>query len=353
VAAEVNSDGKPDLICANQIANTLTVMTNNGAGVFGFNATLGVGRSPACVVVADVNGDGKPDVICANAGDSTLMVLTNNGSGIFGSNAKLNVGSWLQWVTAVDVNGDGKLDLVTANYNDNTLTVLTNNGSGIFGSNATLNVGSRPCYVAAADVNGDGKVDLISVNFGAHSLTVLTNNGSGIFGSNATLTVGNWPLCVTATDINGDGKVDLVSANAGQAPPNYGNTLTVLTNNGSGIFGSNATLTVGAGPTCVVATDVNGDGIMDLVCTDYGSNSLTVLTQTIVGPPVLAIASVGPNQIALSWSSFSTGFALQTNSDITTTNWRPAGYTISTTNGTNESTTVTLPAGKLFFRLIQ
>ena len=95
----------------------------------------------------------------------------------------------------------------------------------------------------AADVNGDGKLDLISANVNDNTLTVLTNNGSGVFGSNATLTVGSYPNCVVAADVNGDGKSDLISANSGGGT---GNTLTVLTNNGSGIFGSNATLNVGS-----------------------------------------------------------------------------------------------------------
>ena len=87
--ADVNGDGKPDLICANGGINTLTVLTNNGYGVFGSNATLNVGAFPTSVVAADINGDGKPDLICANDSGNSLTIYTNNGGGIFGSNATI------------------------------------------------------------------------------------------------------------------------------------------------------------------------------------------------------------------------------------------------------------------------
>ncbi len=363
-AADVNGDGKPDLISANygisppQWGNTLTVLTNNGNGVFGSNATLvagGYGCGPHCVVAADTRGSGKLDLICANLDASTLTVLTNNGSGIFGSNATYNVGGAPYCVVAADINHDGKLDLISANDAAGTLTVLTNNGSGIFGYNATYNVGSAPACVVAADINNDGKPDLISANYGANTLTVLTNNGSGVFVFNATLNLdaGSDPIWVTAADVNGDGKPDLISANY------FANTLTVLTNNGSGVFGFNTTLPAcplpgSSYPFCVVAADVNGDGILNLISASVNSGIgfLTVLTQFIsVPPPALSIVPTNGSSLVLSWSSSSPGFSILTNSDLTTTNWVPAGYAISA-NGTNQSSILTPPlSGNLFFRL--
>ena len=61
---------------------TLTVLTNNG-NAFGSNATLNAGSDPQCVIAADMNEDGKIDLVCAHYFAGTLMVLTNNGSGIF------------------------------------------------------------------------------------------------------------------------------------------------------------------------------------------------------------------------------------------------------------------------------
>jgi len=130
VAADVNGDGKPDLICANSQGNTLSVLTNDGSGGFMTSGTYPAGNGPNSVVTADINGDGWLDLICANNGDATLSVLTNNGSGGFGSAGTYAVGSGPASVVAADVNGDGEPDLICANYNNvaggNTLSVLTN-----------------------------------------------------------------------------------------------------------------------------------------------------------------------------------------------------------------------------------
>jgi hypothetical protein len=151
--------------------------------------------------------------------------------------------------------------------------------------------------------------------------------------------------------LNGDGKLDLISANL-----TAGN-LTVFTNNGSGVFGINCTLNTGQYPECVIASDFNNDGHLDLVSANNGDETLTVLTQVIVGPPRLAVQfnnSSGTNFLKLSWSSYSTGFIIQTNADLTTTNWGVFSNPVSVVNGTNESTIIkSPPQGNLFFRLFE
>ncbi|MDE3068357.1 MAG: VCBS repeat-containing protein, partial [Verrucomicrobiota bacterium] len=171
-------------------------------GNFVLSSSPIVGNQPNSVVTVDVNGDGKVDLICANGLDNTLSVLTNDGSGDFTLASTLNVGGFPYGVAAADVNGDGKMDLICGNPNANALTVLTNDGSGGFAIASTPAAGIQAEYPIAADVNGDGKVDLVCANASsissANTITVLTNDGSGNFTLASALTVGSNPRWVTA-----------------------------------------------------------------------------------------------------------------------------------------------------------
>lgn len=392
-AADLNGDGMVDIVCANILSSSLAVLTNQGGGIFVSNATLSVGVGPTCVVAVDVNGDDKVDLVSANLNNASVTtdsvsVLTNNGSGGFTVSAQLVIGKSPRFVKAGDLNGDGKPDLIIPNgITPGVLFVYTNSGSGLFGSNATVNVGHQPNSLEAADVNGDGRLDLISPSAFSGVILILTNNGSGIFGSNATVAMATSPGLVVAADVNQDGNSDLVSVNG---------SLTILTNNGSGSFGSKATLNVG-GSTSVFATDMNGDGVVDLVTANTGANTVSVLTNNGSGSFVLAVSagvytlpnavtaadvnndgkvdliSSGGNSAApngrvsvlfrapkltvtpfevssvVTWPSSWTNWTLQQNPDLTTTNWSPSLGVAD--DGTNKSLSIPSPTNNLFFRL--
>jgi hypothetical protein len=119
--ADINGDGRPDLIVANRggyfsAPGTVSVLLGNGEGTFQSQRTFAAGNSPHSVAVADVNGDGRPDLIVANAYDGAVGVLLGNGDGTFQARQTLLVGQLPDSSAAVtDVNGDGRPDLIVAN----------------------------------------------------------------------------------------------------------------------------------------------------------------------------------------------------------------------------------------------
>ena len=186
-SADFNGDGWQDLVCVDYADFTVIMFTNNGRGGFApaSTNTLATGAAPLWVAAADVNGDGRPDIITANYGLSTITILTNNGSNGFTLATNISTGTSTQpyYVVAADINGDGRTDLIVANYSTSTLSVFTNNGAGVFAlaSAPSTGAGTGPIAVAVADMNGDGRPDLISANYNTGTLSILTNAGNGQF----------------------------------------------------------------------------------------------------------------------------------------------------------------------------
>ena len=125
--ADVNGDGKPDLLVTNECSSgctngSVSVLLGNGDGTFQTAVSYGSGGEYALsVAVADVNGDGKPDMLVANdcasgCTNGLVSVLLGNGDGTFQTAVSYSSGGVDAWAVAVgDMNGDGKPDLVVAN----------------------------------------------------------------------------------------------------------------------------------------------------------------------------------------------------------------------------------------------
>jgi len=287
-SADVNGDGRADLIVANFYGNTVSVLTNNGNGTFAAKVDYATDLSPKSVTSADVNGDGKADLIVANNGVKSVSVLMNNGNGTFAAKADYATGSNPYSVTSADVNGDGRADLIAANDN-NTISVLLNNGNGSFAAKVDYATGVSPVFVTSADVNGDGKADLIVANLNSNTVSVLTNNGNGSFAAKVDYPTGSALWSVTSADVNGDGKADLIVTSSGS------NTVSVLTNNGNGSFAAKVDFATGSGPNSVTSADINGDGKADLIVTNYDSNTVSVLMNTFVAVALTPTYSLTAN----------------------------------------------------------
>jgi hypothetical protein len=239
--ADVNGDHKQDLVVANQCTSLgcspdprglVGILLGNGDGTFQPAVIYASGGDGAAsIAVADVNGDGKPDLLVANTcvdcqNDSTgvVGVLLGNGNGTFQQAVTYKSGGGGGGSLAVaDVNSDGKPDLAVGNFYSNTVGVLLGNGDGTFQQALTYGSGGQfPEAVAVADVNGDGKPDLLLANqcqsgtCGYRGLVgVLLGNGDGTFQKAVIYHSGGTGTAhgLAVTDVNGDGKPDVLVTN--------------------------------------------------------------------------------------------------------------------------------------------
>ncbi len=287
-AADLNGDGRLDLVVTNYGSDTVSVLLGNGDGTFQPQTTLAVSSNPSSVVIADVNGDGIPDLVVAISGtratpDDLVNVLLGNGDGSFqpvSNSETFNVGYLPESVRATDLNGDGIPDLVTANYGDKTVSVLLGNGDGTFQPQQTLPVSSNPSSAAVADLNGDGIPDLIvsisgSRAYPAGLVDVLPGNGDGTFqplSPEETFTVGEGPTAVMVADLNGDGTPDLVTVNYGASDASV---LLGIPQQGAGeiTFQPQMVFPAGTSPYAAVVADLTGDGRPDLIAANFGADS--------------------------------------------------------------------------------
>src|SRR5438552_273323 len=206
-AGDLNGDGRLDLVVANSLANSVSVLLGNGDGTFqpARNFDAGLGSGPIWVLIVDVNGDGKPDILLANQSRNAVGVLLGNGDGTFQAPMNFDTAGNLPESIAVgDFNGDGKLDVAVAHFYSNNVTVLLGNGDGTFQPAyvaATFAPDMFLIPVAAGDVNGDGKLDLVTASVGNVMGAVLLGNGDGTFRPAPTTPATTRPAPAVAADL--------------------------------------------------------------------------------------------------------------------------------------------------------
>lgn len=276
-AGDFNGDGYPDLVGTDYYSGLgPRVMLNNGNGTFQSPGTT-VSLQPLVSVVetADLNGDGKADLIAANAGN--VWALLSNGNGTFTQSwTQLEFQGGQEGLELADVNGDGKLDLgVQLRYGVRT---YLGNGNGSFGA-GTLTLVPDPTLSSFvySDINGDGNLDMVvSLAFIGNSILTYIGNGSGSFTFSS---IGVAPLVpgdVMVTDTDGDGHKDVVVL------AEFSPTQNILVFKGNGVGGFTNALnparynggyfTGNAG-----MADLNNDGIQDVIVPDVTSQRVTVI----------------------------------------------------------------------------
>ena len=318
--ADVNSDGKPDVLVANSQDGTITVLLNDGHGGLkpASGSLFAAGPQPNDIAIADFNHDGHLDLAIANHTVPQFTVLLGDGKGSFhpapGSPFTITTRPHSHGIVAADFNGDGNIDVAIESWADDKVTVVLGDGKGNFATPGTqYAVGRRPYErLRAADMDGDGHPDIVTTNFDGANITALLSDfsnagrdrgpqqtaGFRLLGwrrrPDAPQPVARFqqapgspyacpqdPFAHALADVNGDGKPDVIVAHySGYATDPSKDAVSVLLNqSGKGGFRLSQATRYDAGhlPVAVAVGDINGDHHPDIAVADMGGGGVTVL----------------------------------------------------------------------------
>ena len=303
---DLNGDGLPDLVVANEVGNTITVFLNQGNRQFRTigPATLApIGRVPSGVGLVDLDGDGVLDLAISFQGTSNIGFFLMNLDHLM-DRGLINIGILKTGGTPVnmivaDVNADGIPDLITVNSNGvpppdvppdtgdtaadslvatqgtgstqtstqatGSLTIYRSSAIGTYSRTDLDSGGTNPWAATVADVNHDGTPDLLVINSdrlpATGNLVTFFNDGAGNFTKGTVHSRGRkTPRALCTGDFDGDGNVDVAIASTRTTD------IMILFGNGDGTWRrAERTFSVGKFPRALACEDVDGDGKTDVI----------------------------------------------------------------------------------------
>lgn len=267
--ADVNADGKPDLLAsaAGAMGVAINISPVGGPPVFSDPVVLPIASTLRDVAVADFDADGRPDVAVADLAAGSVRLFATRADGTLEPGPVWPMAAQASALLAADLNSDGRPDLAAACVAADVVAIRFNAGGGVFGPVVALATGDGPNLLALADADSDRDPDLLVSHVGDRRAVLLRNDGAGAFTQERQFTAVTAPTAIAYADLNDDGLADIVTTTTSET------SVRVLIRNTGGTYAvSSLPLGTSAGP--VVVRDFDGDGKADLLAVGRATRAM-------------------------------------------------------------------------------
>ncbi len=162
---DFNGDGNGDLAFSESGSGDrkLSIALGDGRGAFAAPRSLPLESSLRALTAADVNNDGRTDLLYTLFYSNQLVVLLGNKDGTFAAPRATALGLDVFYLAVADVNGDALPDVLAPGVGNNfvgAVLVLQGRGDGTWETPARLNDFDAPWHVTPADFDNNGTIDL-------------------------------------------------------------------------------------------------------------------------------------------------------------------------------------------------